>query len=260
MLTAGGGCRRGCGLTVENRRYCMKLYLGGPMRNLPLFNFPAFFEAAKKLRAMGHEVWSPAEHDVEKDGFDPAKDPPKTISHYMARDLPAVCEAEALAMLPGWENSEGARLEVYVGRKLGKLIFDAETGEEIPDRRPLVTSTNPKDKVGMKKPPLDLIPPVALIHESIAMRNGALKYGPFNWRDEAVSARIYVGAAMRHLGEWLDGEENAPDSGAHHLGHARACCGILLDAQSIGKMVDDRPKQGRAAELIEALTVKTDPI
>lgn len=120
-----------------------------------------------------------------------------------------------------------------------------------------ITSTNPKDRVGMKKPPLELIPPVALIHESMAFKDGAKKYGPYNWRDEKVSARIYVAAAMRHLQEWLDGEELSQDAHVHHLGHARACCGILLDAQSLGQLVDDRPKPGKAAELIAQFTEKT---
>lgn len=115
-------------------------------------------------------------------------------------------------------------------------------------------STNPKDLVGIKKPPIDLVPPSALIHFAMAMKNGAQKYGPFNWRDEKISARIYVGAALRHILEWLDGEELADDSGVHHIAHAGACCAILLDAQATGNMVDDRPKPGVAAKLIKQLT------
>lgn len=114
--------------------------------------------------------------------------------------------------------------------------------------------TNPKDLVGVKKPPLDLVPPALMIHAAEAMRNGAEKYGPYNWRDKDVRARIYVGAAVRHLLEWLDGAEVADDSGVHHLGHAAACCGILLDAQSTGHLVDDRPTAGAASRLIAELT------
>ena len=43
-----------------------------------------------------------------------------------------------------------------------------------------------------------------------------------------------------HLNAWAEGEEAAPDSGVHHLGHARACLGILLDAQETGNLIDDR--------------------
>ena len=41
----------------------MRIYLAGPMRNYPRNNFPAFDAAAAKLRADGHEVFNPAEHD-----------------------------------------------------------------------------------------------------------------------------------------------------------------------------------------------------
>ena len=50
----------------------MKIYIAGPMRSYPAFNFPAFHAAAKDLRERGHAVWSPAEND-EKMGFDPSK-------------------------------------------------------------------------------------------------------------------------------------------------------------------------------------------
>jgi hypothetical protein len=120
-------------------------------------------------------------------------------------------------------------------------------------------STNPKDRIGMHKPPLHLIPPSFLVHVAMALKNGAQKYGPYNWRDEKVSACIYLSAAGRHLAEWLDGQENASDSSVHHLAHAAACMAILLDAQAVGQLVDDRPKPGVAAALIEQFTEKKTP-
>lgn len=115
------------------------------------------------------------------------------------------------------------------------------------------TSTNPKDAIGRKKPPLHLIPPVALIHEAMAMKNGADKYGPYNWRGATVAATVYISAAMRHLADYLDGERVARDSGVHHIAHARASLGILLDAEAQGTLVDDRPTPGKAAEVMEQL-------
>jgi len=101
----------------------MKIYLAGPMRNIHLFNFPAFDNAAKELRKLGHEVFNPAEADVEKDGFDPAKDKPQPMKVYMARDLMAVCESDAVVVLPGWQESKGANLEVHTARQIGIPVY-----------------------------------------------------------------------------------------------------------------------------------------
>ena len=78
------------------------------------------------------------------------------------------------------------------------------------------------------------MPAVAIAHEACALMDGNDKYGPYNWRDKAVSARIYVDACKRHLDAWLEGEDTSSDAGVHHLGHARACLAILLDAQEYG--------------------------
>jgi hypothetical protein len=112
---------------------------------------------------------------------------------------------------------------------------------------------NPKDAVGQNKVSLTKIPPVALLHAAKAMMNGAGKYGPYNWREKNVAASIYIDAALRHLLAWFDGEEVADDSKVHHLGHALACCAILLDAQENGKMIDDRPKSGTFASTLSKL-------
>ncbi len=113
---------------------------------------------------------------------------------------------------------------------------------------------NPKDIVGSTKVDLALIPSSALIAEALAMTDGALKYDPFNWREEGkpVQARTYIAALLRHVQKWFDGEEIDEGSGAPHLGHARACLGILIDAQACGNMADNRPRKGPASLLLKA--------
>jgi len=101
----------------------MKIYVAGPMRGIPLFNFPAFHKTAAVLRGLGHEVFNPAECDVAYDDFDPATSTPRPMSEYKERDLPEVCKADAVVVLSGGEKSEGAKLEIAVARKLGKLIL-----------------------------------------------------------------------------------------------------------------------------------------
>lgn len=119
---------------------------------------------------------------------------------------------------------------------------------------------NPKDKEGQKKAPLHLLTPASLIHEAYAMQHGADKYGAFNWREHSVLASVYIAACMRHLLAWQDGETTAEDSGVHHLGHAKAGLGILLDALENGKMIDDRPLKGAAPRLLAPTTPSEKPV
>ena len=118
-------------------------------------------------------------------------------------------------------------------------------------------STNPKDAIGRSKPGIHAIPPVALLHCGRGMEDGEVKYGLANWRLNEVSAAVYYNAAFRHFAAWWDGQQEAPDSGVHHLGHVMACCAIILDAEASGKLVDDRPSvPGTFAEMAAAMTRK----
>ena len=121
--------------------------------------------------------------------------------------------------------------------------------------KPTELGANPKDLLGIKKPQLNLVPASSIIYQALAMEDGAVKYGPYNWRETKVKASIYVAAAMRHLQAWYDsGEELASDSKKPHLGHAMACLGIIIDAKETGSLVDDRPPSGAASKLIDEWT------
>lgn len=117
--------------------------------------------------------------------------------------------------------------------------------------------SNPKTALGAKKPDISVVPPASLLHIATAMMNGAEKYGPFNWRDQPVSSRVYVAAAMRHLASYLDGEDFSADTVAagrpvHHLAHVMACCAIILDAGHCETLIDNRPaRPGKTGQLIE---------
>lgn len=116
-------------------------------------------------------------------------------------------------------------------------------------------SLNPKDRLGILKPSLHLVPASANILESVVFALGAKKYGgSFNWREHKISASIYVSAAMRHILQWFDGQDIDAESGVTHLAHARACLGIMIDAEACGTLIDDRPNAGPAADLIASLT------
>lgn len=101
---------------------------------------------------------------------------------------------------------------------------------------------DPKGEVGATKPPLGLIPPIAMEAAAWAHKLGSEKYGTFNWRATGVCASTYVSAMMRHLNAWRDGEDLDPESGVSHLGHVIASANILLDSAHCGTLQDDRSK------------------
>lgn len=115
----------------------MKIYLAGPMSGIPEFNFPAFMSAASILRKGGHEVFNPAEADVEEFGDfskkcpdgtheEAAKVNPKiTLRYVLKKDLVWICDnAEAIALLPGWENSKGVSVELALSKALELEIIE----------------------------------------------------------------------------------------------------------------------------------------
>lgn len=108
---------------------------------------------------------------------------------------------------------------------------------------------NPKTAIGVTKVPLHLVPPSAKHFLAEALADGARKYGPYNWREHDISISVYKAALERHMDAFWDGEDLASDSGVHHAAHAMACLAIMLDAMTIGKLNDDRPVKGAAAEL-----------
>lgn len=117
---------------------------------------------------------------------------------------------------------------------------------------------NPKTRLGKLKAPLHLVPPSATYFLAEALNDGADKYDPYNWRDEEISVSVYYGAMKRHIDAYWDGEDHAPDSGVHHLAHAMACCALILDSASVGKLIDDRPPAGAMAKLLAAYDISTD--
>jgi len=220
------------------------LYLAGPMRGLPEFNFPHFNEIAARLRRdRQFIVFNPAENDAGQ-SFDDC----------MAIDLPEVCKADAVAVLSGWENSQGAQLEVLVARRLGHPVIDAYTLEPIPDG---TKPTNPKDVAAIGKLDFSLIPGSAMAYLALALTEGHAKYGGYNYRVGGVLASVYTGALDRHKLKYQEGEWQDEKTCVPHLASMMACCAILIDAHEHDVLVDDRPPNEEGgfsmSELIERL-------
>lgn len=120
----------------------------------------------------------------------------------------------------------------------------------------MTDETNPKDLEGDKKPPLSLVPPCAIVGMAMAFKEGARKYGAYNWRSKKVQAMIYIDAALRHIGQKLDGEDIDPESGVDHLDAAMASLAVYKDAQETGNLIDNRPVKGKVGTTIRKISEK----
>ncbi len=90
------------------------IYVSGGMSGLPNLNFPAFHAAAAALRSQGHTVVNPAEIN-----------PDTTMSweQCMRADIKALCDCTHIYMLPGWERSKGAHLELHIAHRIGLEVM-----------------------------------------------------------------------------------------------------------------------------------------
>jgi len=93
------------------------IYISGPMTGLPEFNYPAFHQAAAELRAQGLEVVNPAENGIPADA---------PWQEHMREDIRMLMDCDTIHMLPGWRESNGAKLEHHIAVALGFRVTGAE--------------------------------------------------------------------------------------------------------------------------------------
>jgi len=99
------------------------IYLSGPMTGLPDYNRPAFDKVAKELRAQGKSVFNPADIGPKENIMPRA--------WYMRKDLEGLMKSDSVYVLPGWDTSEGAKLEVAIARELElPIIFTTITNKK----------------------------------------------------------------------------------------------------------------------------------
>lgn len=84
------------------------------MTGIEGLNFPAFHAEAARLREQGHEAINPAEINP---------DPTAVWAECMRADIAQLVTCDGIAMLPGWENSRGAKLEHHIANALGMDVI-----------------------------------------------------------------------------------------------------------------------------------------
>ena len=99
-----------------------KLYLSGPMTGVENFNHDLFNKVAAEFRMVGFEVCSPSEF------FD--GDKTREREEYMREAFKYLLEADTVVILPGWEQSKGARIEITVAQELGLNLVEYVEPEE----------------------------------------------------------------------------------------------------------------------------------
>lgn len=84
---------------------------------------------------------------------------------------------------------------------------------------------------------------------------GAKKYSAHNWRKGLHQSRL-LGAAFRHLVDYLGGEDLDPESGLSHLYHASCCLMFASELKETHPELDDRYKSpaSRAGDSDEEYT------
>jgi len=107
-----------------------KIYIAGPMRGKPYFNFPEFDKAKERLLSLGYDVYSPADADRAA-GFDPFTMPSdydwtklpegegwnlKTIAK---RCCDAIFDCDGVYLLNGFQSSRGSQAEIALAVWLG---------------------------------------------------------------------------------------------------------------------------------------------
>lgn len=118
----------------------MRIYISGPMRNRPFYNFEEFDQATRVLQKLGHKPWSPADGDRAL-GFDALKcDIPgiergcipdgasglPPLKDLVLLDTVHLIASDGLVTLRDWWTSVGARAEYALGCFLGLQIFRIE--------------------------------------------------------------------------------------------------------------------------------------
>lgn len=93
-----------------------KMFLSGPMTGYDNWNHDKFNQVAAEFRMAGFEVCSPAEF------FD--GDTTRDRSEYMRESIKWLLEADTVILLPGWQESEGAKLEAKIGDELGLIMVE----------------------------------------------------------------------------------------------------------------------------------------
>ena len=126
----------------------MNVYIAGPMTGHDRYNEAAFLAARDALKHRGHNVITPFDlNDMvwfRNTGrhFDPGTDKcdwdtpehATILREMLTEDMVAVLAADAVYVLPGWQRSRGATVEVLVAQNANIPVIEYATGGPVTQR------------------------------------------------------------------------------------------------------------------------------
>ena len=96
----------------------LRVYISGPITGTT-DHMERFAEVEKKLTEAGVEVLNPARMGAQL---------PETFTHaeHLEVDVAALKQCDAIYMMDGWQNSQGARREFIEAKQNGILVFNKD--------------------------------------------------------------------------------------------------------------------------------------
>lgn len=174
---------------------------------------------------------------------------------------PSSCVMEAFASDPSKSQCAVCRRMVLT-RVVASAHPDLEPAEAaLLDLNKRVTGLELALDEGLKydgdKPRYDLLDPYALEILAKVLGFGAEKYAEHNWRKGLQLTRL-IRAGIGHLLAVLRGEDNDPETGLPHAGHAMCCCMFIIWTMKYRTDKDNRwrydPVNEATAQMAEAAT------
>lgn len=240
------------------------VYIAGPMRNRPAYNFEAFQQADVEVRKFfGHkadalQIFNPALNDIERKGLEDLAetegwaacgqwllDNPQDFSlrEALEDDLSWIARnATDIVFLPGWQDSAGARAEKALADAIGVTpwFLDPEHGV-VPlmaqdlSRSETRTTSSTGGMKGVKPEQYQSIPVRALRELAEHYAKGAAKYEDHNFRKGYEWSKSYS-ALLRHLLAFWEGEDIDPETGSKHV------TAVAWHALALSTFMDEHPE------------------
>ena len=218
----------------------MRIYLAGPMRNFPKYNFSEFFRIDDALTELGNDVRNPAwmdlaelvmYHDVSPDWDWKTVSEEEfmkvlsvfTLEECLRRDIKAITECDALVFMEGWRRSEGANKELAVAKMMGLKLYEWINEQMIELKEETVGK-----KVDGAKPRWDLLDTDYAEGTVVVLTKGSVKYSDNNWKKVEKFMSTYYSALMRHIQAIRRKEYLDKETGELHTSHA-SCCLMFMD-------------------------------